>query len=96
MGINWRALSASDGEIDWRDLPTAKDYYELLEVSRNASLEVIRRAYRVLVEKFHPDKHPPERRPWAEEITKQLNVAHSVLIDPEKRARYDREKGFRR
>lgn len=96
MEINWRALSASDGEIDWRDVPIAKDYYELLEVSKNASVEVIRRAYRVLMEKYHPDKNPPDRKLWAEEITKQLNIAHAVLIDPEKRARYDREQGFRR
>lgn len=68
------------------------DYYEILEVHPNASPEVIARAYRVLVSRYHPDLHPPERRAWAEDRMKRVNEAFSVLSDPQKRADYDRKR----
>lgn len=68
------------------------DYYEILEVHPNASPEVIARVYRVLVSRYHPDLHPPERRAWAEERMKRINEAFSVLSDPQKRADYDRKR----
>ncbi len=65
-----------------------KDYYEILGVSRDASSEEIKKAYRKLAAKYHPDKNPGDKH--AEEMFKQINEAHSVLTDPEKRKLYDR------
>lgn len=65
-----------------------RDYYEVLGVSRNASEEEIKRAYRKLAVKFHPDKNPTD--PHAEEKFKELGQAYDVLMDADKRAAYDR------
>jgi molecular chaperone DnaJ len=65
-----------------------RDYYEVLSVGRNASDEEIKRAYRKLAIKFHPDKNPDD--PHAEEKFKELGEAYDVLMDPDKRAAYDR------
>ncbi len=65
----------------------AGDYYEILGISRNASQDEIKRAYRRLARKYHPDVN---REPGAEERFKEVNRAHEVLSDPEARARYDR------
>lgn len=64
-----------------------KDYYELLGVARDASAEVIKRAYRKLARKYHPDV---SKEPQAEERFKEIGEAYEVLSDPEKRAAYDR------
>src|SRR5216110_3910741 len=70
-------------------MATAKrDYYEVLGVGRNASSEDIKRAYRKLAVKFHPDKNPDDAH--AEEQFKELGKAYDVLMDEEKRAAYDR------
>jgi len=66
-----------------------KDYYEILGVSRDASPEEIKKAYRKLALQYHPDKHPPEKRKWAEEKFKEISEAYEVLMDPEKRRLYD-------
>ena len=63
------------------------DYYEILGVSRDASPDDIKRAYRRLARQWHPDVNAGD--PEAEERFKELNKAYSVLIDPEKRQRYD-------
>ncbi|MCS7293365.1 MAG: molecular chaperone DnaJ [Gloeomargarita sp. SKYBB_i_bin120] len=63
------------------------DYYEILGVSRNADLEEIKRSYRRLARKYHPDVN---KEPGAEERFKEINRAYEVLSDPEARARYDR------
>jgi molecular chaperone DnaJ len=65
-----------------------RDYYEVLGVHRSASDEEIKRAYRKLAVKFHPDKNPDD--PHAEEKFKELGEAYDVLIDGDKRAAYDR------
>src|SRR6187549_1154613 len=65
-----------------------RDYYEVLEVERTATDEQIKRAYRKLAVKFHPDKNPDD--PHAEEKFKELGEAYDVLMDPDKRAAYDR------
>src|SRR5213595_4210212 len=65
-----------------------RDYYEVLGVGRDTSEEEIKRAYRKLAVKFHPDKNPDD--PHAEEKFKELGEAYDVLMDPEERAAYDR------
>lgn len=65
-----------------------KDYYATLGVDRTASAEEIKRAYRKLALRYHPDKNPGNKE--AEEKFKQINEAYAVLSDPEKRAHYDR------
>ena len=69
-------------------MTTKRDYYEILGVGRNASGEEIKRAYRKLAVKFHPDKNPDDAR--AEEKFKELGEAYDVIMDEEKRAAYDR------
>jgi molecular chaperone DnaJ len=66
----------------------AKDYYKILEVDRNASEEEIKKAYRRLALKYHPDRNPGNKE--AEEKFKEINEAYACLSDPEKRAHYDR------
>ncbi len=66
---------------------TRRDYYDVLGVQRNASLEEIKRAYRKLAIRYHPDRNPDD--PEAEARFKEATEAFSVLSDPHKRARYD-------
>jgi curved DNA-binding protein len=64
-----------------------KDYYKILGVDRNASEKEIKKAYRKLARKYHPDVNPGDD--GAEERFKEINEAHEVLSDPEKRKKFD-------
>ncbi|AER40584.1 chaperone DnaJ [Blattabacterium sp. (Mastotermes darwiniensis) str. MADAR] len=66
-----------------------KDYYEVLGVSRNATSEEIKKAYRKLAIKYHPDKNPDNKK-RAEEKFKEAAEAYEILSNPEKRQRYDK------
>src|SRR5256886_15790125 len=64
-----------------------RDYYEILGVERSAGEEEIKKAYRKMAVKFHPDKNPDDKA--SEEQFKELGEAYEVLCDPQKRAAYD-------
>lgn len=68
-----------------------KDYYEILEVSKNASEEIIEKAYKVLAKKYHPDLQEEQNKKQAEEKMKLINEAYEVLSDVDKRKKYDIE-----
>ncbi len=68
-----------------------KNYYEILEVNPKASKEVIEKAYKVLVGKYHPDLYRGEKQQYAEKRTKEINEAYHVLSDDFLREQYDRE-----
>ena len=68
-----------------------KDYYKILEISPNASFDVIKGAYRALVKKMHPDTHPDEDETVWEKTIEEVNEAYEVLSDEKKRAAYDIE-----
>lgn len=71
-----------------------KNYYKILEVSENASQEVIEKAYRVLAKKYHPDIQPADKIFWAENNFKQITEAYEVLSDVEKRKKYNKDLGL--
>ena len=64
-----------------------RDYYEVLGLSKGASEEELKKAYRKLAKKYHPDVNPGDKD--AESKFKEINEAYAVLSDPEKKARYD-------
>ena len=66
---------------------TKRDFYEVLGISREASTDEIKKAYRQMALKYHPDRNPGDQE--AEKRFKELAEAYEVLSDPELKARYD-------
>src|SRR3989337_4268811 len=64
-----------------------RDYYEVLGLQKNCTLENLKKAYRKLALECHPDRNPGNKE--AEERFKEINEAYSVLSDPQKREQYD-------
>lgn len=73
-------------------MPQTKDYYDILGVSEDASAKDIKKAYRDLARKYHPDRNPD--KPNAEERFKEIQEAYSVLSDKDKRKEYDARRRF--
>lgn len=69
-------------------MATNRDYYEILEIDKNASADEIKKSYRKMAMKYHPDKNPGDAE--AEEKFKEAAEAYSVLSDSQKKAQYDR------
>lgn len=69
-----------------------RNYYETLGVGENASVEEIKKAYRNLAKKYHPDAHPGDKQ--AENRFKEISEAYTVLSDPEKRKQYDQMRRY--
>ncbi|HNQ50195.1 MAG TPA: molecular chaperone DnaJ [Candidatus Omnitrophota bacterium] len=70
-------------------MTTKRDYYEILGVSKSAGVDEIKKTYRTLALKFHPDRVPADQKKAAEEKFKEISEAYAVLSDPEKRKMYD-------
>lgn len=68
-----------------------KNYYEILEVNKKASKEVIEKAYKVLVKKYHPDLYTGEKQKYAEKKIKEINEAYDILSDEFLKEQYDTE-----
>ena len=68
-----------------------KNYYELLEVNPKASKEIIEKAYKVLIKKYHPDLYQGEERIYAESKSRELNEAYHILSSDFLREQYDME-----
>ena len=73
-------------------MPQTKDLYDILGVDDDASKEEIKKAYRTLARKHHPDRNPDD--PDAEEKFKEIQKAYSILSDEEKRQQYDAQRRF--
>ena len=68
-----------------------KNYYEILEVNPKASNEIIEKAYRVLIKRYHPDLYTGEKQIYAEKKIREINEAYHVLTDHFLREQYDNE-----
>lgn len=66
-----------------------KNYYQILQVDPNASSEIIDKAYKTLIKKYHPDLQTEENKVYATEMIKKLNEAYEILSNSEKRKLYD-------
>ncbi len=73
-------------------MPERPDHYKVLGVGKNASADEIKKAYRKLARRYHPDRNPGDKQ--AEERFKEISLAHDVLSDADKRREYDRGGSF--
>lgn len=71
-----------------------KNYYEVLEISPNASEEIVERSYRTLTQKYNPSVYPPDMTEWAEIKLGEVSKAYTVLSDPLKRNEYNIQIGL--
>ena len=67
-----------------------KNYYDILEVNKNASPEIIEKAYKTLAKKYHPDLQEESQKESAGEKLKEINEAYEILSNPESRANFDK------
>lgn len=67
-----------------------KNYYEILQVDKKASQEIIEKAYKLLAKKYHPDLREDVEKKYAEEAFKMISEAYETLSNPQKRAEYDK------
>lgn len=70
-------------------MSTARDYYEILGLTKGASIDEVKKAYRQLAMKYHPDRVAPNEKKAAEEKFKEISEAYAVLSDPQKKQLYD-------
>jgi len=70
-------------------MTTKRDYYEILGAQKDASADEIKKAYRNLALKYHPDRVSPDKKKEAEDRFKEISEAYAVLSDPQKRSQYD-------
>ena len=70
-------------------MSTKRDYYEILEVKKSATHDELKKAYREMALRHHPDRVPVEKKKEAEDAFKEISEAYAVLSDPQKRALYD-------
>lgn len=68
-----------------------KNYYEILEVNPKASQEVIEKAYKVLIKRYHPDLYTGEKQQYAQQMTQDINEAYRILSDDFLREQYNKE-----
>lgn len=68
-----------------------KNYYEILEIDKKASTEIVEKAYKTLVKKYHPDLQEGTKKQECEEKLKLINEAYEILSNPDKREKYNQE-----
>ena len=68
-----------------------KNYYDILEINKNASPEIVEKAYKTLAKKYHPDLQEESAKTDSEIKMKKLNEAYEIISDPQKREAYNKE-----